>query len=244
MTREFEHLDAARQISAVRTLAELFKAASATAQALDYQYFSIVQANHQTKQLNGMAHTNYPDAWVRHSLRNLNYLNSPVIALTTRATLPFDWADLGSLMTLLPGQQTYMREIRELGLRSGLTVPIHLPGEPGVMVSFVSEQSTTPSVETLAWARYLADLLVDRARAIRASHRIVSLPADDTTAQLVKMIFRGRSLRYMAEKLDLPQSEIARRIQDTKAAFPVGSDLELIARTLYSKPGSAKASVK
>lgn len=227
--------DLCDSIAAARSMQELAVCCKAAARLLEFEHFAMLQPSSGTRQLSGLALTDYPDDWVRHSLNNLNYLNSPVFALAARTTLPFEWRSVPALMAMSAPQKNYMREIGALGLRSGVTAPIHMPGEPSAIISFVGTTERKLVASEIAVARYLADRLFDRARRLRPAVPAGPAVGDDVTAQIVRMMFRGRSLRFMAARLDLPVREIVSRIAAARDQLAAGSDLELIARTLYPK---------
>ena len=80
---------------------------------------------------------NYPPAWVAELISaHLPRTQDPVHQACARTAVPFAWSDLPRLVRLNDSQHALLARARSHGLQRGLTVPVHMPGEPAGSFSF------------------------------------------------------------------------------------------------------------
>ncbi len=70
---------------------------------------------------------NYPDDWVRRYFEQSYQNIDPVVMFTPAMHGPFLWDGIDRRQTLTMGQVDFLKESREAGLYSGLSVPLHGP---------------------------------------------------------------------------------------------------------------------
>ncbi len=203
------------------------------ARAAGYHHYSVFQPAMSGGIGSGLVLTNYPNEWLRRSARNLAYLDSPVIMLAARSPMPFQWSELPERMRLTCSQQAYLRQIRAIGMVSGFTMPVHRPTEVPGFVSFVDHELVCLGEQETAAATYVCLLLFNRARQLRDRSGPVLVIADPATREIAKLMLRGRSLRFIADRTRLPVAEVNQRIDTFRDQLPLGSNIELLARVLY-----------
>ena len=103
--------------------------------------------------------TNYAPEW-RARVRTQNYLDiDPTVRRARRSCLPFTWSELRESRALLPAQRQLFDEASALGLRHGLTVPIHMTGGGEGLVALASDGSVREFDSAIAHHRHDLHLL-------------------------------------------------------------------------------------
>lgn len=102
------------------------------------------------------------------------------------------------------------------------------------MVSLVSQNRLSLDHQSRASAAYLAITAFYKAKALQKTLHRAPSPQDATTTDIVKLMLRGRSLRFIAHRLNIPVSEVTNRVAAASKDFPEGSNIELVARILYA----------
>jgi DNA-binding CsgD family transcriptional regulator len=86
-----------------------------------------------------------------------------VLHAAQRACRPFNWDGVTRESTLTPAQAVFLQDCRALGVHSGLTIPLHAPGQRMDLISVslrdahAVPQERTPFVYGIAvqaWLRY------------------------------------------------------------------------------------------
>lgn len=80
------------------------------------------------------------DEWFNHYMSSGYGDIDPVLLVAPTKRAPFLWKDVEALSTLSPRQRQVMRESREAGLKSGLSIPIHGPQGESYIVSLASDR--------------------------------------------------------------------------------------------------------
>lgn len=88
----------------------------------------------------------YPPRWISHYLAK-GYLNiDPTISRMVKARIPLEWGEFDELSN---EQRELFADVRELGIKSGLTVPIHAPGSITFIASFAYTENAVPGLRPL-----------------------------------------------------------------------------------------------
>lgn len=77
--------------------------------------------------------------WFEQYMANRYMDIDPVLLLAPTRRTPFSWDEVENLQHLSPRQRQIMRESRDAGLKSGLSIPIHGPQGEGYVVSLASD---------------------------------------------------------------------------------------------------------
>ncbi|MFZ2028856.1 MAG: LuxR family transcriptional regulator, partial [Vitreimonas sp.] len=70
----------------------------------------------------------YPKGWIEHYSDNNFAPHDPVFNAARNQALPFQWNDEAFLANLDDVQLDMLAQAADVGLRNGLTIPIHVPG--------------------------------------------------------------------------------------------------------------------
>jgi LuxR family quorum-sensing system transcriptional regulator CciR len=163
------------------------------------------------------------------------YTRSPILLAGSVMPGPFEWADLPRMFSLSAEQQRYLDLARDHGLVFGFTVPLHAPGEPSAVVSFVNDSSRPLNRDILPMAMYAAS------RAFLAGRRIKHATADhgraisDHDRRVITYLCRGMSRHQIARKLGIDIRAINAVVTRGCKHYEVSSQTELVVRTLFEQ---------
>lgn len=133
-----------RQLTAIKaaeTVAALHTELSTATLEMGFTYFALTHHSHpsQWKSL-AIALHNCPQEWVDSYAQNKLYKIDPILHASTLTTIGFRWDELASIIEMTPDRLKLLHIYENAGVSSGITVPVHIPGEPtGV--------TRTPSVD-------------------------------------------------------------------------------------------------
>ncbi|WP_206243573.1 helix-turn-helix transcriptional regulator [Novosphingobium terrae] len=158
-----------------------------------------------------------------------DYLHDPVMNAGQRASKPFGWSQLGGLTRLGRRQMSILIEAERHGIRSGLTLPVGVPGEPWGSCSFATSKQELPSRWHCRAAMAIA------ASAFHEARRLCGYPA---RAQELPVISRrkieilqraalGETDPEIAMILGLSRSTIETYMTQLRQAFNVGTRTQL-----------------
>ena len=221
-------------IAASNDVAGLSQSCTQVARFIGFEHFAVLQRSLSEDRTAGLAMSDYPDDLMCQSLRNMNYLNSPIIILAAKQALPFAWTQIPGLMKLDSAQRRYLKDVAKLGYREGLTIPIHGPNQAAAMVSFVTRQNPAVTHEIIAHASYMARLILARAHALLKSSQAPAAASDATEMAIMREVFRGRAVGQIARKVGMSNEDVVAIIQKRKQEFVAGSHMEIIVRALYA----------
>jgi DNA-binding CsgD family transcriptional regulator len=128
-----------------RTVAELFALTDAAIRELGFDRWALVQPlwfRCPTKRLIRMdTFGEFADIFIEREY----YKDDPALLACQRTDKPFLWNQLRRLIPVRPKQEIILREAVQHDLRTGLTVPLGVIGEPPGCFSFVTSKSDRPS---------------------------------------------------------------------------------------------------
>lgn len=225
-------------ITAIRQAADataLHQAMTRTASAMGFEYWCLVQQANDGIAFDEIQYNNYPSQWVARLSRDYFYIHDPVLKACHDRSVPFWWDELEDLIEMNGQQRAYMAMAAEMGIRSGLTVPWHLPGEPSALMSLASSLQVPRAVEIGQAANFVACWGMERARRIRdagssSSTRRMSEPA----ATIVRMMTRGLSPGSIAVHLEMPRDEVVAVINGLRKEYRTSSDIEVVVRGIHN----------
>lgn len=118
---------------------------------------------------------NYPDNWITH-YSDRDYIRiDPTIHGIKNSLTAIEWKNFQRLDSR---QKAIFNEIRDIGVKAGTTIPIHLPHNRAFIVSFASLEKDTEwqkpfmkFIATSMFERYVALTQVDESMPVRLSPR-------------------------------------------------------------------------
>lgn len=209
----------------------------AAKQGLGFDHFSLIQADSSLTDGATLLLQDFPDAFISLLADTFLYRHSPVLRAVGRVSRPFRWSELEAILDLSVEQQDYLRLAADHGIVHGYTVPIHIPGEPSGLVSFVSRADNPIHERRLPPAQFIASHGFDAARRLlrkaKASDAVEGLDAIDR--EVILWLARGKTRWMIARKLGLSEASVSEAILRARRHYRVGSHTEMVVRALYDR---------
>ncbi|MCC2097180.1 MAG: LuxR family transcriptional regulator [Hyphomicrobiales bacterium] len=92
------------------------------------------------EQLAGVFCSHWPEEWGQHYFSNGYVFSDPTIRRITESALPFSWRSIVETRDLESRSQKVMIEAGEVGLKSGITIPLLAPNRSRAGFSFAGEE--------------------------------------------------------------------------------------------------------
>src|SRR3546814_12276517 len=107
------------------------------------RYFALWHhLDHQMPREDAILVHNYPANWAELFRTNKLCEIDPVFRASERTCIGFAWSALTDFIEMSSQQREVLRKAKEHGVVDGLTIPIHVPGEPFGSCSFSTPTTT------------------------------------------------------------------------------------------------------
>lgn len=143
------------QSASVRSVGELLDCLSQVRRHLGYEHFAygglgLPDADWRYPELPPAIVVDYPADWIGRYVEKRYLSADPVLRLSPSAVADFTWTELGPISER---EQLVMNECADIGLSTGLTIPIHGPRGAIHVVSFAGArgqvEQPTPTVRAM-----------------------------------------------------------------------------------------------
>ncbi|WP_298670746.1 autoinducer binding domain-containing protein [uncultured Sphingomonas sp.] len=146
-------------------MADLVALLQSAALELGYDCFALVQHVDLSGSLeNVVALCTYRGDWMERFISRGYHRFDPVVTTSHRYGAPFGWDSIPSLIPVTKRQRRMLSEARRFGIRDGLTVPLHMPGERLAACTFASADRKVATIEDKAAAHVIATFAYQEAR--------------------------------------------------------------------------------
>lgn len=232
-----EFLDCVAQ---VRTEADLHDLMAETTRRLGFEQFALVSHVDLVTAADGaIAISNYKPGWVERILSQRYYLDDPVHAASTGRTTPFAWNTI--FQTMLPSrrQRKIMREGAGFGLRDGVTVPVHSPGEYRGTCSFGTDGRVWMTSDLQCTALAIAHFAFEAARMLLRARlgferTLPEIPClSPRQIDCVGLVASGKGDAQIAHMLGLSEATVHQHIGDAMRKYGVFKRVTLVVRALF-----------
>lgn len=160
--------EAANRCASLRQLRSLLVAAT---RELGFRYFALLHHSSLFQPKRSYVRIdNYPPAWADELVATGLARIDPVHQASRLASAGFEWSELGRFMKLGPKQHFILERSRYFGIGDGLTLPVHVPGEPAGSCSFAVAAGLELPRRRIACAELIG------AYAFRAARRLMNFP--------------------------------------------------------------------
>jgi LuxR family transcriptional activator of conjugal transfer of Ti plasmids len=184
--------------------------------------------------------TTYPTEWVyRYASKHYHEID-PVVIRARGAMLPFFWNGVSPGADTSRDQRTMFGEATELGIRCGLTVPIHdSQGEAGAL-SFASDakpEEMRLEIEAHRDILHLASIYLH----VYAREKLADATASDhprlspRETACLQWVMRGKSTWDIGEILAISRRTVVFHIENAKRKLSAVTLPQAVANALYHK---------
>lgn len=204
---------------------------------LGFDYFALAQRDHARVELQGILLTDLPANWLSLLAKDYFYAHDPILVALQSSATPFVWGDMENFMAVNDRHRAYMKLAADNGIAQGITVPIHVPGEPSALCSFSMTDSRPLPLESLPVAQYIASSGFEAARKLRDATALSANPMGLTDLQrnILVQIARGKSRQLISRTLKVTPAQIGAALKVAQRRYRVASSTEVIVQALYDK---------
>jgi LuxR family quorum-sensing system transcriptional regulator CciR len=153
-----EFIERSNQVASTSDLFALLVTASA-ARGFDRLAYGTLSGELSSRPAEGRAPAvalNYPSDWVEHYFDHGYQAIDPVVCYTPVMPAPYAWVELGRRFSLDRVETRVMEEAQEVGLRAGVSVPLHGPWGSVRVVSFASTTGVPDPIRQLGSLQAIA----------------------------------------------------------------------------------------
>ncbi|RUU14508.1 LuxR family transcriptional regulator [Mesorhizobium sp. USDA-HM6] len=236
MHRVFENF--VEQLSASVDAVDLSEAMASAAAGFDFPlfaYFTYPSPSGNAPRLI----SNYPTSWTSRYLQQRYHNLDPVILRGLLGWDTFDWGVERGRQYLPTSQQQILESAAEVGIRSGLTISMHDHRGRFAALTFASDESRAPLLQSLAHYEKALQLIAINFH-IHVRHRL----ADDRVVdgvtltprefECLKWAARGKSAWDISQLLGVSKRTVTFHQENAKAKLGVRTTNQAIARLAAS----------
>lgn len=205
---------------------------------LDLPKFALVSHVDLANETDGVvAISNYHDDWIDRIMSQRYYLDDPLHAASTRRRIGFAWHEAADIITMTRRQHGILEEGAAFGLRDGITVPVHAPGDYRGTCSLGGERPVTMSPNIVAAVQLIAIFSFEAARRLayaRLGRDQPPVPAlSPRHVDCVGLVATGLGDTQIAAKLGLSEVTVHQYIREAMRRYGVFKRPALVFRALF-----------
>jgi LuxR family quorum-sensing system transcriptional regulator CciR len=215
---------------------ELKTIIESAAGAMGFRYFALVHHAALGKAGRGLIRIdNYPAGWAERFIQEDFHAVDPVHQASLRASAAFAWADLSALVRLDDRHKAILTAGAEAGLASGVTVPTHVPGEPGGSCSFARDTRARIGRTDLVSAQIVGSAAFAAARRILLGTERVPVSHRLTPRQRECLLLaaQGKTDWEIGQILGLSEDTVTKYMNAARARYGVGRRVQLAINAIY-----------
>lgn len=183
------------------------------------------------------ARTNYPTAWIDHYDERDYFFVDPSLQAAWRNYLPFRWDQLDRKGGLSRQQTELFRDAEDIGMMSGVTIPIHGPADG---LSALSLASNMPPAELDArWDELRVDLFAVAAFTHEAIVDAATKPSSEPQVHLssrelecLKWTSEGKTTWEVSRILNLSEDTTRFYLREASKKFGVHSKHHAVVKAI------------
>lgn len=204
------------------------------ARQMGFDYVALVQHGGLPRLVErALVVTNYPSDFVKSYISNHQYIFDPVYEASELLDRPFTWDEIPAVVPLAERQLALFEEARSHGLAYGLTIPLHIPGEPRASCTFASSGFVEPTPDLKATLHVIAAFAFNAALHLhRPQDRTVGPKLTRREAECTTLVAIGKTDWEIGEILGLGASTVKYFVSAAKQRYGVYKRSELVARAL------------
>lgn len=203
---------------------------------LGFSYYAVLDhVDPRNSNGNAIFLTNYPELWVEHFLEASLFRFDPVLAACRRTHLGFCWSDLTCIIPMSQLQRDILEGACKIGLGTGFTVPVNIPGYCGGSCNFaVKYLADLPRANLLA-AQLLGMFAFEAARRLTrgAEKKPGNVPLTPRQLECIVLAGQGKSDSVIAQLLDLSENSVTNYLTAARQRYGVATRTQLVTCALF-----------
>jgi LuxR family transcriptional regulator, quorum-sensing system regulator CciR len=210
---------------------------SSTTQKLGFTYFALTHHAHPSQWPTlAIGLHNCPQDWIESYAVNKLYKIDPILHASTLTTLGFRWDELSSIIEMTPDRQKLLHIYAKAGVSAGMTIPVHIPGEPTGSCSFATKTGQTFPNDNVVAAQMIGAFSFQSARKIAGLTRSFRLSTPSLTPRqrdCLLWAMRGKSDWEIAQILELSPDTVKQHLDRARSRYGVAKRVQLAIRAIY-----------
>jgi LuxR family transcriptional regulator, quorum-sensing system regulator CciR len=208
-----------------------------TTKAMGFEFYALTQHIHPTRWNDiAIALHNCPVAWVEYYATKKLYKHDPILHASTLTSLGFLWSELPAMLDMTRNRQRVLDLYAEAGIGTGITIPVHVPGEPTGSCSFATTHSQPFPYENMLTAQLVGAFAFQAARRIAGlmqanDHQVRRLTPRQRDCLIWAM--RGKTDWEIAQILELSPATVSQHIEMARERYGVVKRMQLAIRAIY-----------
>jgi LuxR family transcriptional regulator, quorum-sensing system regulator CciR len=191
------------------------------------------------KRRRALAISNFSRSWLEHFFSERMYVYDPVLLASQRTAIGFRFDEVATLVDLNERQRELMSAARRAGIANGFCVPIHVPGEPDGICSFVVTDDAPLPLENLPMAQLVGCFAYEAARQLLlAGDKIIrpafSRPLTNRQLECIVFVARGKTDWEISQILGLKEDTVTEHLDEARRRCGVSRRTELVVHTLFN----------
>jgi LuxR family transcriptional regulator, quorum-sensing system regulator CciR len=234
-----ESIDSALlSLRSCHSMPQLSAALSQTVIDLGFTYFALTHHAHPSQwKTMAIALHNCPNEWLEGYAKEKLYKYDPILFACTRTTIAFRWDELPAMIDMTPDRVMVLSIYKGVGIGSGMTIPIHIQGEPSGSCNFATHLGQEFPLANLFAAQIIGAFAFQAARELAGLTRSNSLsPRRALTPRqrdCLLWAMRGKSDWEIGKILGLSKETVTQHIDMARARYGVGKRVQLAIRAIY-----------
>lgn len=169
---------------------------------------------------------NYPQSWTEELISSGYATEDPVHLACRRTNAGFQWAELGTLISLVPRHRQILARSRDHGLGGGFTVPANVPGEPASSCSFAVRADRELPLSRLRCAELIGAHALRAARRLRSGAPPPRLSRREV--QCLRLVALGKTDWEIARILGISFHTARQYVKRARSAYDTISRTQLV----------------
>jgi LuxR family quorum-sensing system transcriptional regulator CciR len=211
------------------------------AEQMGFKYVALVQHGSLPRIMNkNSIITNCPADIIDAYIANHQYIFDPIYDTAERLNRPFSWDEISDLLPLTEKQAALLNQGRIHDFSYGVTVPLHILGQPASSCSFMSPHpvAVTPdflgTLYVIALVAFRAMLLLDRSDQNPTKPKLTRRESECTA-----LVALGKTDRESSQILGIAQATVKHHVNQAKRRYGVYKRAHLVALFLTDAQASS-----
>jgi LuxR family transcriptional regulator, quorum-sensing system regulator CciR len=164
------------------------------------------------------------------------YKNDPVLHACSLTGIGFVWDDLSNIIEMSERRLKVLSLFRDAGVGQGITIPVHIPGEPSGSCTFATKAGERFPSENAMAAQLIGAFAFQTARRlvglIRAEGSTLK-PLTPRQCDCLIWAMRGKTDSEIAQILSLSAETVTQHINMARARYGVAKRMQLAIQAIY-----------
>jgi DNA-binding CsgD family transcriptional regulator len=181
----------------------------------DEGYQNAVFAKARNQRLTAIPWNHFPVGYSRNYIRAEWDKIDPIVQYVHSARRPFLWSDVCARSSLSDRQRTFLEDCRDLGVHSGLTIPLHGPGSDVDLISLSLRDQRRIAPERLPLLHALTVQYRFRLRELQGEPLGVASSLTSKETECLKWCKEGKTNWEIGEIISISEKTVEFHLSNT-----------------------------